>query len=410
MSAQHDEFEQQAEIIAQQITSRSATSISTGYDFSGVRIHADDKAAESARVVNALAYTVGRDIVFGPGQYALGTSQGKQLLAHELTDVLQQNGSSGLEGAAVQRKPKDKPKAEKKAGEKKGPTRLYEHRYRGHLITKYSVKDIAFLVGVHESMIDTIEGNLDAIGAAIVAGNRWISGTALKVTTCIIAPSTTRYATYQDKPVLVLDPPDANGETATHEIGHAIFEQYRRTSGQPKSATKDVGLIIADIYLRLASTKVVQDNERDASGNVKQVEHQAGLWIADPSQWSKTLATEHPWDNADEFFASARKAYLLDQKGFKAAIDKFTKLDSDVKAPAKELLAVLSRLASGKMPKTPKTVSEEAAAEFSRIAEPTKIEDTLGSSLREVLKWTLDPSTIPQSKPVGPSLEAPQPD
>ena len=125
----------------------------------------------------------------------------------------------------------------------------------------------------------------------------------LKVKTCIIAPSTTRYATYQGKPVLVLDPSDANGETATHEIGHAIFEQYRRTSGQAKSATRDVGLIIADIYLRLADTIVLQDNERDSSGNVKQADHPAGLWIADPSQWSKTLATEHPWDNADEFFA-----------------------------------------------------------------------------------------------------------
>ncbi|MGB9177080.1 MAG: DUF4157 domain-containing protein, partial [Methanoregula sp.] len=38
-----------------------------GYDFSGVRIHTDAKAAESARAVNALAYTVGNRIVFGPG-------------------------------------------------------------------------------------------------------------------------------------------------------------------------------------------------------------------------------------------------------------------------------------------------------------------------------------------------------
>ena len=41
-----------------------------GHDFSRVRVHSDAKAAESARAVNALAYTVGQDVVFGVGQYA----------------------------------------------------------------------------------------------------------------------------------------------------------------------------------------------------------------------------------------------------------------------------------------------------------------------------------------------------
>jgi hypothetical protein len=63
-----------------------------GHDFSQVRVHTDAKAAESARAVNALAYTVGRDVVFGTGQYMPGTSGGKRLLAHELTHVVQQDG------------------------------------------------------------------------------------------------------------------------------------------------------------------------------------------------------------------------------------------------------------------------------------------------------------------------------
>ena len=61
-----------------------------GHDFSKVRVHTDVRAAESARAVNALAYTVGRDIVFGEGQYAPGTDVGRQLLAHELTHTIQQ--------------------------------------------------------------------------------------------------------------------------------------------------------------------------------------------------------------------------------------------------------------------------------------------------------------------------------
>ncbi|HMF48858.1 MAG TPA: DUF4157 domain-containing protein [Candidatus Saccharimonadales bacterium] len=65
-----------------------------GHDFSHVRIHADSGAADSARAVHALAYTVGRDVVFAPGQYAPNTAAGRQLLAHELTHVLQQSASS----------------------------------------------------------------------------------------------------------------------------------------------------------------------------------------------------------------------------------------------------------------------------------------------------------------------------
>jgi hypothetical protein len=62
-----------------------------GHDFSKVRVHTDAKAAESARGVNALAYTVGHDIAFGAGQYAPQTLPGRRLLAHELTHVAQQH-------------------------------------------------------------------------------------------------------------------------------------------------------------------------------------------------------------------------------------------------------------------------------------------------------------------------------
>ncbi|HET8631526.1 MAG TPA: DUF4157 domain-containing protein [Thermomicrobiales bacterium] len=66
-----------------------------GHDFSGVRVHTDARAAESARAVGALAYTVGRDLVFGAGQYVPGSRSGQRLLAHELTHVVQQRASGG---------------------------------------------------------------------------------------------------------------------------------------------------------------------------------------------------------------------------------------------------------------------------------------------------------------------------
>lgn len=63
-----------------------------GYDFSRVRVHTDAKAAESAQTINALAYTAGRNIVFAPGQYVPHQASGRNLIAHELTHVVQQSG------------------------------------------------------------------------------------------------------------------------------------------------------------------------------------------------------------------------------------------------------------------------------------------------------------------------------
>src|SRR6266850_841193 len=77
-----------------------------GHDFGQVRIHNDEQAARSARLVDARAYTVGRNVVVGAGEYAPGTSEGNRLLAHELAHVVQQaQGGAGL----LQRQPEAVP-------------------------------------------------------------------------------------------------------------------------------------------------------------------------------------------------------------------------------------------------------------------------------------------------------------
>lgn len=73
-----------------------------GHDFSRVRVHADARAGQSARAVSALAYTVGRDIVFGIQQYAPFTSSGQRLMVHELAHTIQQGGSPMLMNSALQ--------------------------------------------------------------------------------------------------------------------------------------------------------------------------------------------------------------------------------------------------------------------------------------------------------------------
>ena len=61
------------------------------HNFAHVRIHTDSAAAQTAQALNARAYTLGRDITFAPGEYRPETQEGKTLLAHELTHVIQQS-------------------------------------------------------------------------------------------------------------------------------------------------------------------------------------------------------------------------------------------------------------------------------------------------------------------------------
>jgi hypothetical protein len=72
-----------------------------GRDFTGVRVHTDSQAGHSALSLGAAAYTVGRHIVFAPGRYAPQSTTGRQLIAHELAHVLQQDADSDPESVEV---------------------------------------------------------------------------------------------------------------------------------------------------------------------------------------------------------------------------------------------------------------------------------------------------------------------
>lgn len=65
-----------------------------GYDFSAVRIHTGNEANDTAKLINARSFTFGNDIVFGTSNYSPKTSEGKKLLAHELTHVIQQSSKT----------------------------------------------------------------------------------------------------------------------------------------------------------------------------------------------------------------------------------------------------------------------------------------------------------------------------
>ena len=90
-----DRYEQEADAVSERVMQApESRDFPGGRAFAGVRLHTDFRAAESARALGALAYTVGQDIIFASGQYAPHTSRGQHLLAHELTHTLQQTDAA----------------------------------------------------------------------------------------------------------------------------------------------------------------------------------------------------------------------------------------------------------------------------------------------------------------------------
>lgn len=97
-----------------------------GLDFSKVRIHTDSRAAESAQALRARAYTQGADIVFGAGQFRPQSGEGRHLLAHELTHVVQQSAG----------RPRSPPSSAKRC---RRPRQSFRRRRRACLVISRSM-------------------------------------------------------------------------------------------------------------------------------------------------------------------------------------------------------------------------------------------------------------------------------
>jgi len=80
---------------------RQAMEQRLGHSFARVRVHSGAVAEQSARAINANAYTAGHNIVFGSGQFAPESPEGRRLIAHELTKVVQQSGAHGAQGTSA---------------------------------------------------------------------------------------------------------------------------------------------------------------------------------------------------------------------------------------------------------------------------------------------------------------------
>jgi hypothetical protein len=84
-------------------TTRGFMETRFGHNFADIRIHTDNAAGESARAIGALAYASGRHIVFAPGQFSPSSSDGRKILAHELTHTIQQDTTGTRPTNVIQR-------------------------------------------------------------------------------------------------------------------------------------------------------------------------------------------------------------------------------------------------------------------------------------------------------------------
>jgi hypothetical protein len=126
-----------------------------GRDFSRVRVHTDHAAEQSAEEVDAQAYTVGRDVVFGAGRFAPETDAGRRLLAHELTHVVQQSGTSSV--MPLQREPVKRP--EVKPIPALQPLEVVARDVAELILKKYSAKGIA-AGPVLTAVLDEVSGKI----------------------------------------------------------------------------------------------------------------------------------------------------------------------------------------------------------------------------------------------------------
>jgi Domain of unknown function (DUF4157) len=186
-------------------------------DFSQVRVHTDGRAAEAAHAVNALAYTVGHDVVFGAGQYATGNNDGRRLIAHELTHVVQQR-SERTPATQLQRDVRDLPTAT-------GPGNLL--LFPDVAPTRVRIEQLGSLEGGLTN--DLQRGRL----SAIVASGMTVRGLAQSLLTFFTQAASTATAT---------SPPVNNSPPTVDELAQAILVYNARFIPVPAMTNFTVGL------------------------------------------------------------------------------------------------------------------------------------------------------------------------
>jgi outer membrane protein OmpA-like peptidoglycan-associated protein/predicted SprT family Zn-dependent metalloprotease len=235
-----------------------------------------------------------------------------------------------------------------------------------------------------------VGNNLATLTAQIKKLNALVTDQAFAVTQLFIyTGATTGFRLILGTPTIYIDSKYAvAGDigSVTHEMGHAITHSYLQTStanADPKQSERLRAMLqgVADVYLALRATKQEKLSKLGADlAGQDDKEVPLGHFMVSPSSWSAKTKQEpeHPWDNYDEFFASAFEGFALNRKGLESSIAKFSKKDSAIAAPAKRLLSLLEQFQAGSSGKTvpaPKDVAK-AEQEIDRAGAVPRVEPT----------------------------------
>jgi Domain of unknown function (DUF4157) len=231
-------------------TTRAFMASRFGNDFSQVRVHTDGEAADAARAVRARAYTIGRDIVFGAGQYAPATRDGKQLLAHELTHVMQQQAlaapyilcrkpDDGKKASEDEKQSKDKEqsKDKKESKEDKEREKLLADSTDGATLTPKQVARIAAAMRAF---------SLHQLHAMRSAGLRFWQGDSLppEFQGRVVVANISTPAEYLDIIHVIRMAENATTDAIRHEIAHA-WDHVRTGKVKPVGQLNDKALVKA---------------------------------------------------------------------------------------------------------------------------------------------------------------------
>lgn len=204
--------------------------------------------------------------------------------------------------------------------------------------------------------------------ATVIASvnNRRMKGST-RIAFVIVEASNSRYLRYGDKGVLIVSVADDVIQAGNHEATHGVLDSYETLESgggrAGKSASRSLDRI-ADLFLKLSRTKPLPGTSRAV-----------GLAMVDPSWWSKGAAEEHPWENYDEFFATAYGSFVNRRKLFLAGLRKASAVDSSVRPLSLDLLRILRTYHStGRIPPA-KSASPEAALHRSRTRTSAQVSD-----------------------------------
>ncbi len=209
-----------------------------GRDFSGVRVHAGSGAAEAALQLNAKAFTVGNDVAFGAGQYAPNTADGRRLLAHELTHVIQQGAAFPhlIGRPTIQRQP----------GTGYGlATPASRSKYVAEAVNLWKTKKSMNLTDFADALMKVIEADVKSHG---VPELKWS-----------FQRGTGTSGSFDNKPWLVTIDPDAFSDHPVSTLADLTLEEVTDVAGTLYHESRHTEQDVLIVRVLLDQKKAVKD-------------------------------------------------------------------------------------------------------------------------------------------------------